>query len=93
MRLVILALFTVTVAAQSPRPWMEGTIEKACGTPEHIAKVRKAKPNARIEECHCRHACDPMNEHTDETDGRAWDGTCAAKCSASNCGCPHPCDS
>ena len=62
------------------RPWMRGRVEKSCA------------PTADREkgwlECACRHICDKAR---DDTGGRKWDATCAARCNPSNCKCPHPC--
>lgn len=92
--MVLLLALSVALAAQSPRPWMQGTVEKGCGrSPRAIAELKKAKPDVIIERCECQHRCDPDDEHAAETDERKWDGRCAARCSPSNCVCPHPCDS
>lgn len=92
--LAFVAVMVGVLAAQSPRPWMQGSVEKGCGlTPESIAKLKEEKPNVVIEECHCEHKCDPLNEHAEETGGLEWDGRCAARCSPSNCVCPTHCDS
>lgn len=92
--LVLMLGMTVALAVQADRPWMQGHIEKGCGrTPAAIAKLKKERPNVVIEKCECHHACDPNAPHADETDERRWDGSCAARCSPSNCVCPHPCDS
>ena len=94
MRILIFSLLTVSLAAQTSRPWMQGSVEKGCAvTPAALARLKKEKPDIVIEECHCQHTCDPANEHADETGGVAWDGRCAARCSPSNCACPDPCDS
>jgi len=92
----LVALMTGVLAAQepAPRPWMQGMVEKGCGlTEDAIKKLKEEKPNIVIEHCECKHYCDPSYEHAEETDGRKWDGRCAARCSPSNCVCPHPCDS
>lgn len=92
--LMLMALMVGVLAAQAPRPWMQGTVEKGCGrSPAAIAQLKKDKPDVVIEKCECRHSCDPNDEHAMETDERKWDGACQARCSPDNCRCPHPCDS
>lgn len=97
MRLLLLiALMTAALAAQQPDwPWMQGQVEVSCareGSPV-LEKMRKDFPNSVIKACACEHTCDPMNPHAEETEGRAWDGRCEARCSPAGCQCPHPCDS
>lgn len=78
------------------RPWMRGTVEKFCGHPAQLAKLRQEHPGvetAHIQACACKHKCDPNDKHADMTDSRSWDGSCGARCNPKNCVCPHPCDS
>lgn len=90
---MLVLLATVTLAAQSPRPWMQGNVEKSCAIPSMLEALKKSKPGQVVLVCHCQHSCDPMNEHTEETNGRGWDATCEARCNPDNCTCPHPCES
>ena len=76
------------------RPWHRGTIEKSCARPEAIETLRELNPEKTILSCDCAHTCDETNAHTGETDRRAWDPFCQARCSPGNCACEHehPCD-
>ena len=76
------------------RPWHRGTIEKSCARPEAIETLRELNPEKTILSCDCAHTCDETNQHTGETDRRAWDPFCQARCSPGNCACEHehPCD-
>lgn len=92
----ILSLMVGVLAAQAPRPWMQGSVEKYChSTPADVEKLRKEHPDKaeHIEVCACRSECDPTYEHAEETHGRRFMTPCAARCSPSNCNCPSPCDS
>lgn len=87
---------TGVLLAQAPRPWMQGTVEKYChSTDADIDRMRKEFPDKaeHIQRCACQHTCEPMYEHSGETDGREWDAACLARCNPSNCNCPHPCES
>lgn len=92
--IAILALMTVALAAQSPRPWMQGTVEKYCHTTQgHVDRMRKEFPDKaeNIRLCACKHSCDKSYEHAKETGGRKWDAACQARCHPDNCNCPDPC--
>jgi hypothetical protein len=74
------------------KPWMRGNTEKYCGRKEHLALLREKNPGKTIEECACKHACDPQNPHAAETNDRQWDAACGARCNPNNCACKHPCE-
>ena len=76
------------------RPWMRGNVEKSCAhDAASLAKLRELKgEGAIILQCDCQHKCDKMNEYAEQTDGRAWDVLCEARCNTRNCGCHHACD-
>src|SRR4051812_14616903 len=75
------------------RPWMRGHQEKSCARPDKIEALRAAKPGQVVLECACHHMCDASNKYSSETNRRAWDGACQARCNPKNCTCPNPCDS
>lgn len=91
------ALAGLLWAAQEPpppcdhpdKPWMCGSVEHFCSRdgqtfgPEDEAQHRHP--------CECRHTCAKDGKPDDETQGRMWDRKCKARCSPSNCRCPHPC--
>ena len=92
----LLMVLTVALAAQAPRPWMQGNVEKFCHqTQADVNRMRKEFPDKaeHILLCACKHSCDPRYEHAEETDGRKWDAKCEARCNPDNCNCKHPCDS
>lgn len=73
------------------KPWMRGSIEYSCARPLDLARLRREHPERTIKECACAHTCDPNAEHADETQRRAWDYRCEARCNPASCACPHPC--
>lgn len=75
------------------RPWMRGTIEKYCGHPAELERMRREHPGREVLQCECKHTCDPLGEHAQETANRGWDAMCAARCNPANCECEHPCES
>lgn len=74
------------------RPWMRGNVEKSCARPQHLNLLREANPGKTILACKCQHTCDPNDQHATATVDRKWDAKCEARCSPTNCACPHPCD-
>ena len=74
------------------RPWMRGTIEKSCAGPRQVEKLKRDWPGAIVLACECQHQCKPDDERAEETNGRAWDPRCQARCNPANCTCEHPCD-
>lgn len=81
---------TRSVAVQE-RPWHEGTIHKGCTRTGQAPAEHGHDSDKQVVEwraCSCQHTCEPGN---DETNGRKWDPTCAARCSASHCHCPNKC--
>ena len=73
------------------RPWLRGSIEKSCAAPGAIAAFQREHPEAIYLACECQHRCDPEDERAGETDGRAWDPACQARCNPANCQCVHAC--
>lgn len=79
------------VPCDSNRPWMRGRTEKSCARGGLVETLRRESPGRIILECACEHKCAPGDKYAGETNKRAWDGLCAARCSPANCKCPHPC--
>lgn len=70
------------------RPWMRGRVEKSCARAGLVEALKRQHPGRIILACECRHTCDKTKE---DTQHRGWSALCEARCSPSNCSCPHPC--
>ena len=75
------------------RPWMRGSIEIQCAITSELEQVKLTVPGRNVVACHCQHHCNPMDAMAEETNDRAWDAQCAARCSPAGCKCPNPCES
>ena len=76
------------------RPWMRGSVEIMCARPDKVDQKRAEHPGKNIAPCElCQHRCDALDERASETDNRAWDNRCSARCSPKGCSCSNPCDS
>jgi len=74
------------------RPWMCGSVEKSCATAEAAYHWKQEEPERLILACECKHGCVADYKYAGETDRRAWDPVCEARCNPRNCRCEHPCE-